>query len=93
MDGELGTVLKCYREILQGAPRDFFDLIWPKVKLLMQHIMTDYDTLGDGIIRVPQFNTYDCQISGANTFIGTLYLAALRAAEEMGQLRSFVVKY
>ena len=59
----------------------------------MKHIVEDYDT-GDGVIRGIQFTTYDCSLTGkiriilnqegANTFIGSLYLAALRAAEEMG---------
>ena len=34
-----------------------------------------------------QPNTYDISIFGPNTFIGTLYLAALRAAEEMAKLQ------
>jgi hypothetical protein len=86
-DGELSTVLKTYREILHGASDTFFDLAWPRVKLLMAHAMKDYDTEGDGVIRGPQFNTYDCVITGANTFIGTIYLCALRAAEEMAILK------
>jgi uncharacterized protein (DUF608 family) len=53
----------------------------------MQHIMQDYDTAGDGVIHGEQPNTYDISIYGANTFIGTLYLAALRAAEEMARLQ------
>jgi non-lysosomal glucosylceramidase len=87
MDGELGTVLKTYREVLHGADRAWFDEMWPRVKKLMQHIMTDYDTKGDGVIRGEQPNTYDISIYGPNTFIGSLYLAALRAAEEMATLQ------
>jgi non-lysosomal glucosylceramidase len=87
MDGELGTVLKTYREVLHGADRAWFEEMWPRVKKLMQRIMTDYDTEGDGVIRGEQPNTYDISIYGPNTFIGTLYLAALRAAEEMARLQ------
>ena len=87
MDGELGTVLKTYREVRHGADRAWFDEMWPQLKKLMQHIMDDYDTEGDGVIRGEQPNTYDISIHGANTFIGSLYLAALRAAEEMALLQ------
>jgi uncharacterized protein (DUF608 family) len=87
MDGELGTVLKTYREVRHGAGREWFDEMWPPIKRLMQHIMADYDTEGDGVIRGEQPNTYDISIYGPNTFIGSLYLAALRAAEEMAKLQ------
>lgn len=87
MDGELGTVLKTYREVRHGAPREWFDQVWPAVKRVMAHIMQDYDDQGDGVIRGEQPNTYDISIYGPNTFIGSLYLAALRAAEEMARLQ------
>ena len=87
MDGELGTVLKTYREVRHGADQAWFDEMWPRVKRLMQHVMDDYDTEGDGVIRGEQPNTYDISIYGPNTFIGSLYLAALRAAEEMARLQ------
>lgn len=87
MDGELGTVLKTYREVRHGASREWFDELWPSIKKLMQHVMDDYDSEGDGVIRGEQPNTYDISIYGPNTFIGSLYLAALRAAEEMARLQ------
>jgi uncharacterized protein (DUF608 family) len=87
MDGELGTVLKTYREVRHGACQEWFNEMWPRVKKLMQHIMDDYDTESDGVIRGEQPNTYDISIYGPNTFIGSLYLAALRAAEEMARLQ------
>ena len=87
LDGMLGEVLKTYREVLHGAGRDWFDAMWPAVKRLMAHIMAEYDVNGDGVIRGEQPNTYDISIYGPNTFIGSLYLAALRAAEEMARLQ------
>ncbi len=85
MDGELGTVLKTWREVRQGAGPEWFDEMWPRVKRLMAHVMEDYDRAGDGVIRGEQPNTYDISIYGPNTFIGSLYMAALRAAEEMAR--------
>src|SRR6185312_2978809 len=40
----------------------------------------------DGIIEDPQHNTYDIWFHGPNTFVGSLYLAALRAGEAMAHL-------
>jgi non-lysosomal glucosylceramidase len=87
LDGMLGTVLKTYREVLRGAERAWFDRMWPRVKRLMHYVMTEHDVNGDGVIRGEQPNTYDISVYGANTFIGSLYLAALRAAEEMARLQ------
>jgi hypothetical protein len=39
----------------------------------------------DGVIENSQHNTYDINFEGANTFVGSLYLAALRAGEEMAR--------
>ncbi|GAB4453211.1 MAG: non-lysosomal glucosylceramidase [Anaerolineae bacterium] len=87
LDGMLGEVLKTYREALRGAGQDWLDAMWPSIKQLMAHIMTVHDVNGDGVIRGEQPNTYDISIYGPITFIGSLYLAALRAAEEMAQLQ------
>ncbi|XP_065838479.1 non-lysosomal glucosylceramidase-like isoform X2 [Oscarella lobularis] len=86
VDGEIGTVNKTYREVLQGAPKNWFDNQLHQVKKVMQRWMTELDD-GTGVIRGPQPNTYDCAIYGVNTFIGTQYLCALRAAEEMAKLQ------
>jgi hypothetical protein len=43
------------------------------------------DANADGLIEGEQHNTYDINFYGPNTMIGSLYLAALRAAEEMAR--------
>ena len=37
----------------------------------------------DGLMESTQSNTYDINFSGANTYVGSLYLAALKACAEM----------
>jgi non-lysosomal glucosylceramidase len=85
LDGMLGTVLKTYREYRQGAGEEWLSRLWPRVKKLMEYVMNTLDPDGEGVIRGEQPNTYDISIYGPNSFIGTLYLAALRAAEEMAR--------
>src|SRR5690606_5857585 len=45
--------------------------------------MKTHDGDGSGVIRGEQPNTYDIHTYGSNTFIGSLYLATLRAMEVM----------
>ncbi|MDW8366979.1 MAG: GH116 family glycosyl hydrolase, partial [Abditibacteriales bacterium] len=60
--------------------------LFPHVAKLMRHIFEQFDPDGDGVIDGEQPNTYDIHTFGSNTFIGTLYLAALRATEEMAKV-------
>ena len=84
-DGQCGSVLKVYREHLMSPDRRFLDAAWPKVRQAMEFLITQ-DSGGDGLIENTQHNTFDINFQGPNTFVGSLYLAALRAAEEMARL-------
>ncbi|XP_028403641.1 uncharacterized protein LOC114526285 [Dendronephthya gigantea] len=86
LDGDLGTVLKTYREIRQIAPQDFVDKVWPKIKAMMERYMNKLDSKKQGLLTGAQPCTYDRGTYGIDTFIGCLYLCALRAAEEMAKL-------
>ncbi|XP_046842909.1 uncharacterized protein LOC124436960 [Xenia sp. Carnegie-2017] len=86
LDGDLGTVLKAYREIRHSAPEDFVKTIWPKIKAMMSRYMNELDKDKLGLLTGPQPCTYDRATYGIDTFIGGLYLCALRAAEEMAKL-------
>ncbi|MBI4556065.1 MAG: twin-arginine translocation signal domain-containing protein [Candidatus Hydrogenedentes bacterium] len=86
LDGELGTILKTYREWKLCGDRDWVAGLWRPLKKVMQHVMRDHDVDGDGVIKGEQPNTYDTHAFGSNTFIGTLYLAALRATEELAKI-------
>lgn len=87
LDGMLGTVLKVYREVRQGAGLAWLDRMWPAVKRLLTFVMEHWDPDGDGVLDGKQPNTYDISFYGTNMFIGGLWLAALRAAEEMARLQ------
>lgn len=86
-DGHLGTILKAYREHRQSPDQAFLDRYWPNIKLAMQCVMDRWDGNEDGVIVGSQWNTYDATMFGPNTFIGTLYLGALRACEEMAKVK------
>ncbi len=83
-DGQCGTVLKAYREHLMSRNSNFLKRIWPRVKKTLEFSIAQ-DGNDDGLIENSQHNTFDINFEGANTFIGSLYLAALRAGEEMAK--------
>lgn len=81
-DGQCGTVLKAYREH-QCAPDDsFLRRTWPRIKKALEFSIGQ-DGNEDGLIEASQHNTFDINFEGPNTFVGSLYLAALRAGQEM----------
>ncbi|MBI3843578.1 MAG: hypothetical protein HY292_02965 [Planctomycetes bacterium] len=86
-DGQCGTVLKTYREHLQSADGKFLEALWPRAKRALEWIVANLDRDEDGVLEGAQFNTYDQNVTGPNPFVGSLYLAALRAGEEMAKLR------
>ncbi len=85
-DGHFGSILKTYREYLQRGDRDWLESMWPWIKLSLEYAIDRWDDDGDGILSGPQWNTYDCVIFGHSSFTTSLYLAALRAVEEMAAL-------
>ncbi|QBD81583.1 hypothetical protein EPA93_38685 [Ktedonosporobacter rubrisoli] len=87
LDGMLGTILKTYREVRQGAGLPWLERLWPRVKKLVNYIVTNWDENADGVLEGEQGNTYDIAFYGPNMYIGALWLAALRAAEEMATIQ------
>ncbi len=83
-DGQCGTILKAYREHLTSQTGKFLKDHWPRIRKALEYLIK-HDANGDGIIEDSQPNTYDIDFFGANTFVGSLYLAALRAGEEMAK--------
>ncbi|HUV66152.1 MAG TPA: GH116 family glycosyl hydrolase [Sedimentisphaerales bacterium] len=83
-DGQCGTVLKVYRELLCSPDDAFLKRNWPAIKKVLEFSIAR-DGNDDGLIEDSQHNTYDINFEGPNTFVGSLYLAALRAGEEMAR--------
>ena len=86
LDGLLGGILKTYREYRASGDSAWLAAMWPGVRRALAHVWNAHDRDQSGTITGEQPNTYDISIYGLNSFIGTLYLAALRAAERMAEL-------
>src|SRR5918995_3094360 len=85
LHGLLGAILKTLREYRACGDDAWLARAWPSVHKALDHVWTAHDPDRAGVIEGEQPNTYDISIYGANTFIGTLYLAALRAAAVMAR--------
>ncbi len=85
-DGQCGAVLNSYREYLISADRKWLDQNWPSIKRGMDYIVATWDKDEDGVLAGPQWNTLDGALAGSSSWLGTLYLAALAAAEKMALL-------
>ncbi|MDH7570347.1 MAG: GH116 family glycosyl hydrolase, partial [Armatimonadota bacterium] len=83
IDGQAATIVAAYREHQLSPDRRFLEQVWPGVRKATDWLIERIDSDHDGVPGGRQPNTYDCEVSGANTFIGSQYLAALAAAERM----------
>ncbi len=84
-DGQAGTILKCYREHQISPNDEFLMRNWPFIQRVMNFLIEKdtEDGARDGMIEGQQHNTYDIDYYGPNPMMNSLYLAALRAAEQM----------
>jgi non-lysosomal glucosylceramidase len=81
-DSQGGYILKAYREHLCSSDDEFLNNNWTNIRKAVQFLIVQ-DENDDGLIEGRQHQTYDENYFGANTFVGSLYLGALRAAQEM----------
>jgi non-lysosomal glucosylceramidase len=82
-DGQLGGMLKLYREWRLSGDDAFLRELWPAAKRSLEYAWTRWDADCDGVLEGEQHNTYDIEFYGPNTMVGTLYLGALRAAARL----------
>ncbi len=86
-DGQCGTVLNSYREHLMSADGKWLKANWHAIRKAMDFIITTWDADEDGVMDGRQWNTLDCAIDGSSSWLASLYLAALGAAEKMADLQ------
>ena len=85
-DGQMGLVMQVYREWLLCGDLAWLRRIWPQARKALEFAWRYWDADRDGVMEGVQHNTYDMEWWGANTMTGSLYLGALRAAEELARI-------
>ncbi len=84
-DGQMGTIMKVYREWQMSGDDDFLKELYPRVKKALSFAWIDkgWDANKDGVMEGCQHNTMDIEYYGPNPEIGFWYLGALKATAEM----------
>ena len=86
-DGQMGCIVKVYREWQLCGDDAWLRGLWPAVRRALEFcwIPGGWDADQDGVMEGCQHNTMDVEYYGPNPQMGAWYLAALRAAEEMSR--------
>lgn len=84
-DGQMGCVMKIYRDWQLSGDDEFLQKNWGQVKKVLAYAWTDkgWDGNQDGIMEGSQHNTMDVNYFGPNPQMGFWYMGALKAAEKM----------
>ena len=86
VDGQMGSILRAYREWLLSGDKEWLQAVWPGIKRAIAYASNHWDSNQDGVLDGKQHNTYDIEFYGPNPLCGIYYLAALRAVGEMASL-------
>jgi uncharacterized protein (DUF608 family) len=85
VDGQLGSVIRMYREWRFSGDDDFLRELWPGVARAVDYAFTGWDTDGDLVLDGRQHNTYDIDFYGPNPLSGAMFCAALVAASRLAE--------
>jgi len=84
-DGQLGGIMKVYREWRISGDTAWMKSLWPQVKRSLDYGIATWDPDHTGTLVEPHHNTYDIEFWGADGMGTSFYLGALRAACCMGR--------
>ncbi len=82
-DGQLGGIMKVYREWQISGDGDWLHRIYPAVKRSMDYCIKAWDPKMKGVIEEPHHNTYDIEFWGPDGMCTSFYLGALAAMAAM----------
>jgi uncharacterized protein (DUF608 family) len=85
VDGQLGSVIRLYREWRYSGDDTFLEALWPRAVAALEYAFTHWDTDGDLVLDAPQHNTYDIEFHGATSLTNSMFYAALHAAAAMAE--------
>ncbi|MBR5587122.1 MAG: hypothetical protein IKW02_04080 [Clostridia bacterium] len=90
VDGQMGTVIKCYREWKISGDNKWLKDNWDNIKKVLEYAWSDqnedcWDLDKDGVLEGRQHHTLDLELFGPSSWLEGMYLAALKAATEMAE--------
>lgn len=84
-DGQLGSILRVYREWKLSGDSEFLKKVWDKLVLAMDYSCRTWDEDEDNVLEAVQHNTYDIEFYGVNSLCSSIFYAALKACSEMAE--------
>lgn len=84
-DGQLGGIMKVYREWRISGDHDFLISMYPKVKKSLDYCISTWDPRLTGCIEEPHHNTYDIEFWGPDGMHNSFYYGALSAFVRMSE--------
>lgn len=90
LDGQMGSIIKLYREWKLSGDNQWLEDNWNNIKKILEYAWSDknpdkWDFNKDGILEGRQHHTLDMEMFGPSSWLEGMYLAALKAAAEMGE--------
>lgn len=82
-DGQMGSIIRVYREWKLSGDDEFLKDLWDKVKLAMDYAFSHWDKDKDFVLDSQQHNTYDIEFYGPNALVNSMFYGALKACAEM----------
>ncbi|WP_217594722.1 GH116 family glycosyl hydrolase [Cohnella sp. GbtcB17] len=79
-DGQLGGIMKLYREWRIGGDIAWLRRLWPQARQSLRYCMDEWDPGREGVLSEPHHNTYDIEFWGPNGMCSSIYIGALKAA-------------
>ncbi len=93
-DGQLGGIMKVYRDWHISGDNEWLKKIYPRAVESMDYSIRTWDPRSTGTLEEPHHNTYDIEFWGPDGMCTSFYLGALKAITEMGSyLNQDVEKY
>ena len=83
-DGQLGGIMKVYRDWQISGDTAWLRGLWPRIRASLDFCIRTWDPSRRGWIETPHHNTYDIEFYGPTGMVTSLYLGALQAAALMG---------
>src|SRR6266542_388085 len=84
-DGQLGGIMKVYREWCISGDNEWLKKMYPMVKASMDYCIRTWDPKNKGVIEEPHHNTYDIEFWGPDGMHCSFYIGALNAITAMGK--------
>ena len=90
LDGQMGAIIKCYREWKISGNNEWLCTHWESIKKVLEYAWSEsnedcWDLNRDGVLEGRQFHTLDMDLFGPSSWLQSMYLAALKAASEMAE--------